>query len=45
MPPVKLGSALTKQVPDAEKRAKAHFLVDTNRGFASAQARSALDPK
>jgi dephospho-CoA kinase len=25
-------------MPDAEKRAKAHFLVDTSRGFASAEA-------
>jgi dephospho-CoA kinase len=30
-----------QQLPDTEKRAKAHFLVDTGRGFASAQAQVA----
>lgn len=34
----KLASILAKQMPDAEKRAQAHFLVDTGRGFASAEA-------
>ncbi|MXQ11837.1 dephospho-CoA kinase [Microvirga makkahensis] len=29
---------LRKQLPDAQKRARAHFLVDTSRGFASAEA-------
>jgi dephospho-CoA kinase len=29
---------LRKQMQDAEKRARAHFLVDTSRGFASAEA-------
>ncbi len=44
-PVVKLGSIVSKQVPDAEKRAKARFLVDMSRTFASAQARSTLDSK
>ncbi len=37
----KLGAISAKQMPDAEKRAKARFLVDTRRGFASADAGSA----
>lgn len=38
MSPEKFAAILAKQIPDAEKRAKAHFLVDTSRGFASAEA-------
>jgi dephospho-CoA kinase len=34
----KFSAILAKQMPDANKRARAHFLVDTSRGFASAQA-------
>jgi dephospho-CoA kinase len=33
-----LTAILQKQMPDAQKRARAHFLVDTSRGFASAEA-------
>lgn len=29
---------MRKQMPDAQKRARAHFLVDTSRGFESAEA-------
>ena len=34
----KFHAILAKQMPDESKRARAHFLVDTSRGFASAQA-------
>ncbi len=34
----KFSAILAKQMPDAEKRVRAHFLVDTSRGFASAEA-------
>ena len=34
----KFTAILHKQMPDAEKRGRAHFLVDTGRGFASAEA-------
>jgi dephospho-CoA kinase len=34
----KFSAILAKQMPDLDKRARAHFLVDTSRGFASAQA-------
>jgi dephospho-CoA kinase len=34
----KFGQILAKQMPDAEKRGRAHFRVDTGRGFASAEA-------
>jgi len=30
-----------KQMPDAEKRRRAHFLVDTGRGFAAAEVQVA----
>lgn len=40
----KFNAILAKQMPDAEKRRRAHFLLDSSRGFASAedQARSIL---
>ncbi len=40
----KFHAILAKQMPDESKRARAHFLVDTSRGFASAetQVRSIL---
>jgi dephospho-CoA kinase len=34
----KLDALLTRQMPDTEKRARAHFLVDTSRSFDSARA-------
>ena len=34
----KLAGILARQMPDAEKRRRAHFLVDTGRGFAFAEA-------
>ncbi|HEY8564849.1 MAG TPA: dephospho-CoA kinase [Beijerinckiaceae bacterium] len=37
MDATRLDAILTKQMPDAEKRRRAHFLVDTSRGFASAE--------
>lgn len=37
MSEAKFAAILAKQVPDAEKRARAHFLVDSGRGFASAE--------
>jgi dephospho-CoA kinase len=33
----KLAAILSKQMPDAIKRGQAHFLVDSGRGFASAE--------
>ncbi len=33
----KFAAIAAKQMPDAEKRQKAHFLVDTGRGFAAAE--------
>jgi dephospho-CoA kinase len=34
----KFATILAQQMPDAQKRGQAHFLVDTGRGFASAEA-------
>jgi dephospho-CoA kinase len=41
----KLEAILSKQMPDAEKRRRADFVVDTSQGFdaARAQVRAILD--
>jgi dephospho-CoA kinase len=38
MTPERFEAVLAKQMPDAEKRRRAHFLVDSSRGFDSARA-------
>jgi dephospho-CoA kinase len=38
MTDAKLAAILAKQMPDEEKRRRAHFIVDTSRGFDSARA-------
>ena len=38
MTPEKLHAILAKQMPDSEKRARAHFVVDSSRGMDSARA-------
>lgn len=45
MTPAKLEAILAKQMPDADKRQRADFVVDTSRGFeaARAQVRAILD--
>ncbi|QBR71465.1 dephospho-CoA kinase [Beijerinckiaceae bacterium] len=37
MTPEWLAVILAKQIPDAEKRLRAHFIIDTGRGFAAAE--------
>ena len=38
MSEAKLDGILARQMADAEKRARAHFVVDTGRGFDAARA-------
>jgi dephospho-CoA kinase len=33
----RLAAILARQMPDAEKRVRAHFIVETGRGFAAAE--------
>lgn len=44
MTPERLSAILARQLPDAEKRKRSHFVIDTARGFAAAewQVRSVL---
>jgi dephospho-CoA kinase len=35
---VRLDALLARQMPDAQKRARAHFVVDSSRSFDSARA-------
>ena len=44
MTEAKLAAILARQMPDAEKRRRAHFVVDTGRGFDAAERAGRRDP-
>jgi dephospho-CoA kinase len=39
MSEAKLEAILARQIPDSDKRARAHYLIDTSQGLEAARAR------